>query len=171
MSAHPDPCPTCQRIRKAHKAGTTGRNDLAKQLGVALATVTNHAKHCGITFDRAATATAVQARQIDCAAARVDIKQRLYLRAQKNLTRLEAPAYRYRIVTGGEYATSETVQDEDPPASSEKDHAAAITQYLNAALKLEQVDQSSTLAAAHSLLDTLAAGFGAAAAAYTPPGQ
>ena len=166
---HPPRCPTCRKIRAAHKAGTTGRNEIAKQLGIAAASVTAHAKHAGITFDRAMTAQAVAARSIDLAAARQDIKQRLYLRAQANLARLEAPAYRYRIVTGGEYASSETVEDEHPPAASEKDHAASITQYVNTAIKLEQVDAGRETGAAISLLDTLAHGFAQAAADYTPP--
>lgn len=155
-----------RRIRALHKKGL-GRNAIAREAGVSLATVTKVCQAAGLAFDRSATKVAVEARAVDLRARRQGIVQRLYDRSEHVLTRLEADTYRYTIAVVGQGV--EHVEDTDPPAADERNLGSAITGYLTAAARLEQIDAGEDTAATSSLLDTLAAGFASAAATYTPP--
>ena len=154
-----------RRIRALHKKGL-GRNAIAREVGVSLAAVTKVCAAAGLAFDRAATKVAVEARAIDMRARRQAIVQRLYGRAETVMTRLEADTYRYTISVVGQGV--EHVEDTDPPAQDERNLGSAIAGYLQAAARLEQIDAASNTAEVHGVLDTLAAGFAAAAAGYTP---
>lgn len=145
-----------QRARDLH-AGGMGCNAIARELGVSPATITRWAKREGLSFARAQTAIAVAAKRIDRAAARADIIDRLYLRSQKVLSRLEADTYVYYITTAD---STERIEDEDPPALDEKNLAAAIGTYLLHATKLELVDGDAGEAAARGMLADLGAFLG-----------
>lgn len=162
---HPPRCPTCRKIRATHKAGITGRNEIAKALGISPASVTGHAKHAGITFDRAATKIAVEARAIDLRARRQKLIGDLYDLADQDVALLKADTYTYRVVYK---ESTEVVADVHAPSADRRNHSSAIATNLATAAKLEAVDGGSSAAEAHSVLDTLAAGFAAAAAGYTP---
>lgn len=161
---HPPRCPICRKIRAAHKAGATGRNEIAKKVGCALATVTVHAKHCGITFDRAATLTAVAARQADLKARRARAMERMMTRVEANQDRLEAGRYSYRVILsdGDAGSHSETVADEAPPSADERNHMQVVTGYLASIAKLEQIDGDATVTKASSTISKLAEAFGIA---------
>jgi flagellar biosynthesis regulator FlaF len=152
------------RARKLHAEGWSC-NAIARELGWSPSTISKWAKSEGLNFDRTKTAVAVAAHRLDRAAARADIIDRMYKRSQKVLTRLEAPTFTYRVPT--EFG-SDLVHDEDPPAGDEKSLAAALGIYVANATKLETIDAGTGVEKVHSVLDSLAAGFAAAAANYVP---
>lgn len=159
---HPNPCPTCKRIVAAHKRGITGRNDIAAKIGVSPATVTNHAPHAGVTFDRTATRAAVAAHQVDLRARRTVAMERMMARVEKNQDRLDAP-YRYRLILSGgaeEGARTETVTDDDPPSVDEKNHMQVVTGYLAAITRLEQIDGAPGITKTASIITRVAEAFG-----------
>lgn len=147
-----------QRARaiKLAKAGK-GRNEIAKLLGLSAPSVTRIIAAAGLSFDRSKTAAAVEAHRIDRAAVRANIIDRMYLRSQRVLTRLEAPTFSYRMAT--EYG-SETVTDDDPPPADEKNLASAIGIYVDKATRLELVDSDNGQSDAKSMLIDLGKALG-----------
>lgn len=140
-----------ERARELFDAGL-GCNAIAKECGVAPSTISTWAKREGLNFDRAQTAKAVSAQRIDRAAARADIIDRLYMRSQKVLARLEADKFTYRVPTE---TGSMLVHDDDPPANDEKSLAAAVGIYLDKAQRLELVDGDAGESGARSMLAQL----------------
>lgn len=145
-----------ERARELFDAGKSC-NAIAKELGVAASTISGWAKKQGLSFARKQTAAAVQAHRIDRAAVRADIIDRMYLRSQKILTRLEADTFTYRIPTE---AGSQLVHDDDPPAGDEKNLAAALGIYLERATRLELVDGNAGEEQAKGMLADLGAFLG-----------
>lgn len=144
------------RARKLFDQGMSC-NAIARELGVGAATISRWAKREGLSFDRGQVATANQARAADAKARRLSITERLYARAERNLSRLEATSYRYRVT----YADgSETVTDNDPPAADELRHSQAISNYLKSAAQLEAVDSSAGAEDAKSMLAQLGRALG-----------
>lgn len=154
---HPNPCPTCKRITAAHRKGITGRNDIAKHLSIALATVTSHAKHCGISFDRIATRAAVTARQVDLRAARQEVLADLYDIVREDIRRLKTDQYDYRVVHP---SYTEVVVDTHAPSADRRNHMQTIYNAMHTAAKLEQIDGDSTVSKAASTITRLAEAFG-----------
>lgn len=142
-----------------------GRNEIAAAVGISTASVSRIIANAGGSFDRSKTAKAVEAHRIDRAAVRADIIDRMYTRGQKVLARLEADKFAYRVPTE---CGTEMVYDDDPPAGDEKNLAAALGMYVQNATKLETIDAGTGVEKVHSVLDSIAAGFAAAAANYVP---
>lgn len=140
-----------ERARELFDAGKSC-NAIAKELGVSASTISGWAKRVGLSFSRARTAAAVSAQRIDRAAVRADIIDRMYLRAQKVLARLEADKFTYRMPTE---TGSVLVHDDDPPANDEKNLAAALGIYLDKAQRLELVDGNAGESEARSMLAEL----------------
>jgi len=140
-----------ERARELFDAGKSC-NAIAKELGVAASTISGWAKKQGLSFARKQTAAAVQAHRIDRAAVRADIIDRMYLRSQKVLTRLEADKFTYRVVISD---GSFTVSDEAAPSGDEKNLAASIGIYLERATRLELVDGNAGEAQAKGMLAEL----------------
>lgn len=132
-------------------------NAIARELGVSPSTISGWAKKQGLSFAREQTAAAVHAHRIDRAAVRADIIDRMYMRSQKVLTRLEAEKFTYRIVTSD---GSFTVSDDAAPSGDEKNFAAAIGIYLDKATRLELVDGSAGEEQAKGMLADLGAFLG-----------
>ncbi len=147
-----------KRLKALHRTGNS-RNAIAQKLGVSPSTVSNHAKRLGLSFDRNETAAAVAAHQVDLKARRAAIKERIYARIEKNLTRLEdADGYTYSLVMPGSgesasYVATQT--DTDPPSGDERNHMSVITGYLATVIKLEQVDNDGGATEAASMLSRL----------------
>lgn len=129
-----------------------GRNAIALEVGISTAAVSRIAKAEGLSFKKTQTAAATAVRQIDRAAARADIIDRMYLRAQRVLKRLEADTYTYRMATE---TGSQLVHDDDPPAGDEKNLAAALGIYVDKATRLELVDADASESGARSMLADL----------------
>jgi transposase len=152
------------RARELHALGWSC-NAISKELGFSPSTISRWAKREGLNFDRTKTAVAVAAHRLDRAAARADIIDRMYKRSAKVLDRLEADKYTYRI--SSEFG-SNLVSDDAPPSGDEKNLAASLAIYVQNATKLETIDAGTGVEKVHSVLDSLAAGFAAAAANYVP---
>ncbi len=144
------------RARKLHAAGKSC-NAIARELGVSPSTISGWAKREGLSFARSKTAAAVAAQRIDRAAVRADIIDRMYIRSQKILTRLEADSFTYRMPT--QYG-SEIVTDDAAPPGDEKNLAAAIGIYLDKATRLELVDAGDGSQTAKSMLADLGRALG-----------
>ncbi|WP_213816195.1 hypothetical protein [Glaciihabitans sp. dw_435] len=145
------------RARELFDAGKSC-NAIARELGVAASTISGWAKREGLLFDRAKTAAAVSAHRIDRAAVRADIIDRMYLRTQSILDRLEADIFVYHIAVAG--SGMEKVEDSAPPAQDEKALASAIGIYLDKATRLELVDGDAGEEAAKGMLAELGAFLG-----------
>ena len=143
------------RARELFDAGLSC-NAIAKELGVSSSTISGWAKREGLSFDRAPVVAANIARATDARARRLSIAERLHKRVEKNLDRLEADRYRYRVTFA---EGSETVTDAEPPAADELRHSQAIANYLKSAAQIESVDSESGTVEAVSVLDRLEAEF------------
>lgn len=144
-------------IIRLARAGT-GRNEIARLTKRSLRTVSLICEEENISFDRTATAVATEAKKVDAKARRAAIVQRLYARVEDNLARLETAGqgdFKYTTSTG---QGIDTVTLDHVPGQEEKAYAAAISQYLNQAARLEQLDGDPGVDAARSMLGTLAEG-------------
>src|SRR5205823_660802 len=112
----------------------------------------------GLTFERTATAAAVEARTIDLKARRQAILDRLYTRVETNLDRLERQGYTYSLVLPGsaeDVARIIEQTDDAPPSADERNHMSVVTGYLAAAVKIEQVDADGGESEVKSMLQRL----------------
>ncbi|MEV6712004.1 hypothetical protein AB0M48_08155 [Lentzea sp. NPDC051208] len=144
------------RVRELHAEGKS-RNEIARATGRSASTVTGLARELGLSFDRAKTAAATQARQLDNRARRTEITSRLYGRAEQVLARLESPGYKFTATTvhGIETKTLDHV-----PAQDEKSLASALSTHLGAAARLEAIDAEKGSEGAKSMLTGLAVALG-----------
>ncbi|MYR45075.1 helix-turn-helix domain-containing protein [Streptomyces sp. SID5910] len=144
-------------LKRLHAEGL-GRNAIAREMGRSLRGVSVHAERLGLTFDRTMTALATQAKVTDAKARRAAIVQRLYARTERLLDQLDDAD------NGGFKFTTSTVNGieteslDHVPGQEEKALAGAITQYMNQAVKLEQLDGDPGVEAARSMLGSLAEG-------------
>lgn len=145
-----------RRIRALHKKGL-GRNAIARELGLSLATVTKICQEAGLSFDRSKTKVAVEARKIDLADLRTRAAERSLLRVHKLHDRLDAydetRAFTYRISTG---KGVETVTDESIPADHELKFAQAIASHERTAAHASPVTSDTDLPAVDAWLAHMA---------------
>lgn len=146
-----------EQVAALHKAGL-GRNAIARETGLGLATVTAMAGELGLSFDRSTTEAATSARKADLAARRLDITDRLYARVEKLLDKLDGEEWRTLVAVAPGVDKPQNL-DFVPPAD-EKATASSIGSYLAAAAKIEAVDSDRGLDAAKSLLTDLGTAFG-----------
>ncbi|WP_175470167.1 hypothetical protein [Curtobacterium sp. MCBA15_001] len=100
---------------------------------------------------------------------RATLVDRLYTRAERILDRLEeGDGGKFRALVRGEGGSEHDETLDFIPTQAERDLTAAVSGYLTTSAKLILQDPSEGLTEAHSLLDTLAAGFAAAAVNYDP---
>ncbi|MEV5289929.1 hypothetical protein AB0K64_01655 [Streptomyces sp. NPDC053741] len=125
-----------EALRQLHADGVS-RNDIARQMGWAVGTITNHAQRLGLSFDREAIRAATDARQVDLK----DQRQRAQQRAMDHFNlMLDRAQGQYRL-TGFDHVGQFVAQlVPEPPAKETKDLTTAAMQALNGALKLSQVD-------------------------------
>ncbi|GGM65104.1 hypothetical protein GCM10012275_39560 [Longimycelium tulufanense] len=145
-----------ERVRVLHAEGKS-RNEIARQIGRSVSTVTGIARALGLSFDRSKTAAATAARQIDNRARRAELVARLYGRAEQVLARLDAPTYTFTATT---VHGIETTRLDHVPAPDEKALASAVSSHLSAAARLEQIDADKGSENAKSMLGGLAVALG-----------
>jgi hypothetical protein len=153
------------RVAALHAEGK-GRNAIAAELGLGNSTVTRIAKALGLDFSRAQTAVAVQARSTNLADMRLRLAQKMADVADEQLDRAGRP-YRVYAFGGAENVFNEEILEE-PPAEVVRTMVATAAMAFDKVTKYLEKDTSG-VETAHSLLDTLAAGFAAAAATYESP--
>ncbi|MFD8685360.1 hypothetical protein [Streptomyces sp. NPDC059651] len=140
-----------ETLRQLHADGVS-RNDIARQTGWAVGTITNHAQRLGLDFDRSATRAAVEARQVDLTDQRQRAQQRLMDHFNRQLDRAQG---RYLLTTFDHVGTFVSQLLTEPPARETKDLTAAAVQALTAA---EKLTGDSGADDARSMLGKLAAG-------------
>ncbi|MET9510768.1 hypothetical protein ABZX62_20300 [Streptomyces flavidovirens] len=146
-----------EQLRQLHADGVS-RNEIARQMGWAVGTITNHAQRLGLSFDREAVRAATDARQVDLKEQRQRGEQRLMEHFNRMLDRAQN-----RYLMHGFSHTGESVAEwlQEPPARETKDLTTAAVQALNAAVKLAQVDAGdSGREEARSMLGKLFTGLG-----------
>lgn len=147
-----------ERVRSLHADGK-GRNDIVRETGLSAGTVTNIARDLGLTFDRAAVATATHARKADLAARRTALIERYYEQAEAILDRLDRTEHTLKEVSLGKVVT---YQAADLPPQDVKALIQASGAAVSQAVKLEQVDATDGADTARSLIGQLAEGLTAA---------
>lgn len=125
------------RVIELARAGK-GRNEIAREVGINVSTVTKIAKENGLAFDRAATAVAVAVRSTDLKARRQTIVSRLYGLAERDLDRLEAPTF--TATARAANGTTVTTVLNVVPSDEARALSAAIGQNLNSAAKTAAID-------------------------------
>lgn len=153
------------RVAALHAEGK-GRNAIAAELGLGNSTVTRIAKALGLDFSRAQTAVAVQARSTSLADMRTRLAERMAAIADEQLDRAGQPYVVYSF--GGQFNEYAEHTLEQPPAEAVRTMVATAAMAFDKVTKYLEKDTSG-VETAHSLLDTLAAGFKAAAATYETP--
>ncbi|ROP53287.1 hypothetical protein EDD94_2790 [Streptomyces sp. PanSC9] len=125
-----------ERLRQLHADGVS-RNEIARQMGWAVGTITNHANRLGLSFDREAVRAATDARQVDLKDRRQRIQEQLLDLAERAIGRAQE-----RYLVHGWTHTGESVAEwlHEPPAKETKDFTLAASSALTSALKLAQVD-------------------------------
>ncbi|MGW0854166.1 hypothetical protein [Streptomyces sp. NPDC002690] len=115
-----------ERLRQLHADGVS-RNEIARQTGWSVGTITNHAQRLGLDFDRSATRAATDARQLDLKEQRQAVQQDLLTLAREQVARARS---RY-LLTGMTQTGEVTAQWLDlPPARETKDLTTAATNAL-----------------------------------------
>lgn len=155
-----------ERARELFDAGE-GCNAIARALGVSPSTVSTWAKSAGLSFSkRAQTAAATVTREFDMAAARMRLAEKMVANADKVLDSLDGPYLVYSF--GGKDNTYREHTLTEAPTSARREGQTIAAIAFDKLTKAMETDTSG-VATAHSLLDTLAAGFKAAAESYEPP--
>lgn len=139
------------------------RNQIARECGVSTATVSRIAQSAGLTFDRAQTKAATAARGADLAALRTRLAEKMGLRAERMIDRLDDPYLVYNF--GGKDNTYEEHTLERAPVEVERNTVATAGIAFDKLTRI--VEKSDTgLDQAVGVLDTIAEGFAAAADKY-----
>lgn len=144
-------------LRRLHAEGK-GRNEIATLMKRSPRTVSVYAEQLGLAFDRTATAVATEAKKVDAKARRAQIVQRLYGRTERLLDQLEGADRGGFKFTTSTVNGIETESLDHVPGQEEKALSGAITQYMNQAVRLEQLDGDPGVEAARSMLGSLAEG-------------
>lgn len=148
------------RLVAEHHAKGLGRNEIARATGIPAATVTVIARALGLSFERTATAAAVEAKRQDNAVLRGQLIDRLYREANRKLTQLESEkAERWPTLVRGEGGIEETRRLDYIPAKDYAQVSQSVGYLVTHAARLEAVDNPAGQAAV-SLLSSLAAQFG-----------
>lgn len=142
-------------VRRLHGEGK-GRNDIARTLELAAGTITKIARELGLSFDRAPTAQATEARKTEAAARRAELELAYLAEARMLIEELRAPVLVFNF--GGKDNTYEEQLHDEPDAASKLKLMQASGIAVDRALKLSDADASTGLPAAKSMLGALAAG-------------
>ncbi|MFJ3665060.1 hypothetical protein ACIPSE_01250 [Streptomyces sp. NPDC090106] len=139
------------RLRQLHADGVS-RNEIARQTGWSVGTITNHAQRLGLPFDREAVRAATDARQVDLRDRRQRIQGQLLDLAERAIGRAQREYLVTSVKQDGEFV-HEILRE--PPAKETKDLTLAASSALTSALKLAQVDAESGVQEARSMLGDL----------------
>jgi DNA invertase Pin-like site-specific DNA recombinase len=144
-----------RRVKELHAQGLS-RNAIHRELGIPQESVSNIARDAGLSFDRARTRAATQAKVDDARKARVEIIHRLYGQAIAGLDRLDLPEHHLKEASAGKVVayTADYL-----PAQDVKALITAIGTAAEKAVRLEQVDADTlNLPAVDAWLDHMVNG-------------
>lgn len=162
---------TRAEVKRLHGAGL-GRNQIARELGIAGATVSKLAKSFEppLEFDRAATALALAAVRIDHAAERSTLKSMLLVRAREALEAMDTPHLVFSF--GGKDNTYSQRLLDVPPVGDQRNLMTIAAIAIQRHADLERVDQNGgDLAGAVGMVGALHEALGLAAAALSSTGD
>lgn len=91
------------------------RNEIARQVGCAAATVSKYAREAGVGFDREATKAATEASKADLAERRTQLMDRMMDAAERALAIVEQPTVEMKMITqaGRVVTTTRSVDQSD----------------------------------------------------------
>lgn len=142
-------------VKDLHAEGLS-RNEIARRLKIPQESVSNIAKDAGLSFDRARTRAATQAKVDDARAARTEIILRLYGQSLAQLDRLDLPEHHIKEASAGkvvEYTAKYL------PAQDVKSLVTAIGTAAEKAVRLAAVDADTlNLPAVDAWLDHMTNG-------------
>jgi AcrR family transcriptional regulator len=139
---------TIARIRELAEGGM-GRNEIARELGVSVGSVTAHAP--AGAFDRSATMAAVKARQADMAERRAKLAADLLEDAERLRRQLWEPALVYNF--GGKDNTYEEHELDEQPVDGKRTLMQAVSTAVAAHVRLIDHDGDGITEQAKSVLD------------------
>lgn len=131
-----------------------GRNEVARRVGCSISTVTRYSPPG--SFDRAATAAAVKARQLDLAARRAALAANLLADAERLREQLWQPGVVFAF--GGKDNDYNEHHVEEPPAADKRTLMQAATAAMTAHLKLVDHDTDAGVDEARDVAKLIAAG-------------
>jgi hypothetical protein len=155
------------QVRQLHARGL-GRNAIATELGRSAGTITTIAKQLGLSFDRATTRAATEAKVADAKARRAALALNLLGDAERLREQLWQP-HEY-IDHGGKDFVRVTWTQPEPTPTDKLRLVQAATMAAEKSMRLEQHDNDGGADAARSMLGQLAAGLQAAYDAMTEDG-
>lgn len=141
-----------ERVQQLHARGL-GRNDIARELGRSVSTISAVAKQLGLSFDRSKTAAATAAKVVDAKAKRAQLMTDLLDDAEKLRAQLFAQAHVYAF--GGKENTFAEAYIDQPSFRDQRDIMAAVNTALGASLRLDQHDGDGSNETVGSLLGSL----------------
>lgn len=130
-----------QRVRELHSQGL-GRNDIAKAIGRSASTVTKLAGELGLSFSRAATQAATDAKVADARARRADLALDLLADAERLRRELWEPCKAFNF--GGRDNTYNEVQLDQPTFADKLKIMQAAATAVDKALRLDDHDSGDT---------------------------
>lgn len=144
-------------VLAAIRAGGKSLNQIAKDCGVAKATVSKIAKEAGLTdaFDRTRTEQATQAHAADARARREQLKLALLGDAE----RLRKRAWEeYEVIVDSRQDGPQTMKLDLPPLQDVRAAYAAIGIAIDKSVRLDQYDSTDSDVDAKSMIGDLAEG-------------
>lgn len=146
------------------------RNQIARECGVSTATVSRIARAEGLTFDRAQTKAATQARSVDLAAGRIQLAEKMLAASIDMLDRIDSPYLVYNF--GGKDNTYEERTLDSAPVEVRRSIVVTAGITFDKLTRIVERDTGG-LDQAVGVLDQIADGFRVAAERYrseTPSG-
>lgn len=141
-----------ERLRQLHADGVS-RNEIARQMGWSVGTVTNHSQRLGLSFAREAVRAATDARQLDLKDRRQRLQEALIGDAERMREQLFAPHMAYSF-GGRDNVFASRIVSEPPPADKQK-LMAAISTAIDKSLRLAEFDSESDTDKAKAALGSL----------------
>jgi len=153
-----------ETLRGHHAAGKSLRAT-ATAMGKSASTVGKYAKALGLTWGTDRTAAATEAKQATNRERRTALVARLYDRADRIMTRLEADEFKYVGLDKNGIARTNLLAADAIPGTEERALTGMVVNLLAGAAKLEQVDAAQTGSAEAkgilgALSDSLQAAYG-----------
>jgi len=141
-----------RRIKKLHAEGAT-RNDIAKALKRSASTITKVCGDLGLSFDRAATKAATEAKVADAKAKRAQLMVELLDKSERLLDQLFTPATIHSF--GGKDNTYNSKRVDQPLFKDQRDIMGSVSLALNASMRLDHHDTDGGAEGARSMVTAL----------------
>lgn len=153
---------TREGVRAAIRAGTA-RNEVARQFKLSTSTVSKIAEDAGLSFDRSGTAAATTARQVDLAAGRTRLAEKMLQASEKMLDQIDDTYLVYNF--GGKDNDYNEHELDSAPVEVKRSIIVTAGITFDKLTRIVERDNGG-LEQAQGVLDQLAAGFAAAAEQY-----